>query len=38
LPDSRVSRPCWLPVTLSIIAPETIDDRLTRIARMMLNK
>lgn len=38
LPDSRVSRPCWLPVTLSIIAPETVDDRLTRIARMMLNK
>ena len=38
LPDSRVSRACWLPVLLSVTAPESVDERLTRVARMKLNK
>ncbi len=38
LPDSRCERPSWLPVSLSIDPPEYVDDRLTRIARMQLNR
>jgi ATP-dependent 26S proteasome regulatory subunit len=38
LPDSRCERPSWLPVSLSINPPEYVDERLTRIARMQLNR
>ncbi|MBI1314558.1 AAA family ATPase [bacterium] len=38
LPDSRCERPSWLPVSLSIDPPEFVDERLTRIARMQLNR
>ncbi len=38
LPESRCERPSWLPVSLSIDPPEYVDDRLTRIARMQLNR
>ena len=38
LPDSRMSRPCWLPVSLTAVAPEDVDERLTRVARMKLKR
>jgi ATP-dependent 26S proteasome regulatory subunit len=38
LPDSRMSRPCWLPVSLTVVAPEDVDERLTRVARMKLKR
>lgn len=38
LPDARCERPVWLPVTVSIHPPERPDERLTRIARMQLNR
>jgi|GEM_PF-181497 len=38
LPETRCERPSWLPVSLSIDPPEYVDERLTRIARMQLNR
>lgn len=38
LPDSQMSRPCWLPATLSAVAPHDVDERLTRVARMKLKR
>lgn len=38
LPDSRVSRPCWLPCALTTRTPADVDERLTRVARMKLSK
>ncbi|MHC4878969.1 MAG: AAA family ATPase [Planctomycetota bacterium] len=38
LPEQRCERPSWLPVNLSIDPPEFVDERLTRIARMQLNR
>jgi len=37
LPDNRLSRPCWFPVSLSDIAPEDAPTRMTRVARMKLS-
>lgn len=36
--DSRVSRPCWLPVSICTVPPEEVDERLCRVARMQLNR
>ncbi len=38
LPDSRVSKPCWFSVELTTRVPKDLDDRLTRVARMRLNR
>ncbi len=38
LPDNKVSRPAWLPTSLTDLAPEESDPRLERVARMMLSK
>lgn len=38
LPENRISRPAWLPVCVSDIAPEGGSSNLTRVARMKLSK
>lgn len=38
LPDNKVSKPAWLPTCLTDLAPDEIDPRLERVARMMLAK
>jgi hypothetical protein len=38
LPDNKVSKPAWLPTTLTDLAPDEPDPRLERVARMMLAK
>lgn len=38
LPDRRVARPCWLPVSICAVPPEDVDERLCRVARMQLNR
>jgi ATP-dependent 26S proteasome regulatory subunit len=36
--DNRVSKPCWLPVSICTVPPEEVDERLCRVARMQLNR
>ena len=38
LPDNKVSKPAWLPTSLTDLAPDEPDSRLERVARMMLAK
>ncbi|NQV26928.1 MAG: AAA family ATPase [Rhodopirellula sp.] len=38
LTDTRLSKTAWLPVTISAIAPEEVDERLVRVARMKLRR
>lgn len=38
IPDNRIFRPSWLPVTLSAVSPDEIDERLCRVARMKLSR
>ncbi|MDA0282477.1 MAG: AAA family ATPase [Planctomycetota bacterium] len=38
LTDDRQSRAMWLPATISAIAPEDVDERLVRVARMKLQR
>lgn len=38
MPDNRVSRASWLPVCVSPVSPDEIDERLCRVARMKLNR
>ena len=38
VPDNRISRPSWLPVTLSAVSPDEVDERLCRVARMKLSR
>lgn len=38
LPDNKVSKPAWLPTCLTDLAPDDLDTRLQRVARMMLAK
>ena len=38
LTDKRLTRTAWFPVTISAIAPEEVDDRLVRVARMKLRR
>ena len=38
LTDSRLSKTAWLPVTISAVAPEEVDERLVRVARMKLRR
>ncbi len=37
LPDNKVSKPAWLPTSLTDMAPDEPDPRLERVARMMLS-
>ena len=38
LTDDRLSKTAWLPVTISAVAPEDVDERLVRVARMKLRR
>jgi len=38
MPDNRVSRASWLPVTVSVVSPDEVDERLCRVARMKLSR
>lgn len=38
LTDDRLSKTAWLPVTVSAVAPEEVDERLVRVARMKLRR
>ena len=38
LTDSRLSKTAWLPATISAVAPEEVDERLVRVARMKLRR
>lgn len=38
LTDDRLSKTAWLPVTISAVAPEEVDERLVRVARMKLRR
>ena len=38
LTDTRLAKTAWLPVTISAIAPEEVDERLVRVARMKLHR
>jgi ATP-dependent 26S proteasome regulatory subunit len=38
LTDTRLSKTAWLPVAISAIAPEEVDERLVRVARMKLRR
>ncbi len=38
LPDNKVSKPAWLPTSLTDRTPDEMDPRLERVARMMLSK
>ncbi|MFM9966554.1 MAG: AAA family ATPase [Planctomycetaceae bacterium] len=37
-PDNKVTKPTWLPTCLTDLAPDELDPRLERVARMMLAK
>lgn len=38
LSDARISKACWLSVALTTDVPHDVDERLTRVARMRLNR
>ena len=38
MPDNRVSRASWLPVSVSPVSPDEVDERLCRVARMKLSR
>ena len=38
MPDNRVSRASWLPVAVSPVSPDEVDERLCRVARMKLSR
>lgn len=38
LTDTRLSKASWLPVSISAIAPDEVDERLVRVARMKLRR
>jgi len=38
LTNDRLSKTGWLPVTISAVAPEEVDERLVRVARMKLRR
>ena len=38
LTNDRLSKTAWLPVTISAVAPEEVDERLVRVARMKLRR
>lgn len=38
LTDQRLAKTGWLPVTISAVAPEEVDERLVRVARMKLRR
>jgi len=38
IPENRVSRPVWLPTFMTDLPPDRPNSRLSRIARMKLNK
>lgn len=38
LTNDRLTKTAWLPVTISAVAPEEVDERLVRVARMKLRR
>lgn len=38
LTDERLAKTAWLPVTISAVPPEEVDERLVRVARMKLRR